>query len=308
MSDAVETMAYRNAVPWHNKGNYIADEPTIEEMTRKAGLDWRVDKKGLYIQGPHYNPLIEVPQHFALVRNTDSKVLGVCGSKFQVVQNAQSMEFFREFVDAGAATLETAGSLHGGQIIWALANLNEDFKATDGDTLRQYVLLMNSHKPGSCLVVKGTSVRVVCANTLAMALNSEKQEYRMSHVRRFDSTQMQMAADLCGMARERVQEFGRNMLALKSMPMDVQRVASWVLELVGETEATRTSNAIMRSYFHAPGAEPGTAWGALNAVTHYADHVAPTRKGNDERRLERAWFGDTARLKQDALDSLLVGV
>jgi phage/plasmid-like protein (TIGR03299 family) len=310
--DEIETMAYRNAVPWHNKGTYVADAPTVEEMTRLAGLDWRVQREEIFVREHGGTPPIMVPDHFALVRDTDRKVLGVCGSKFKPVQNAESMEFFREFVDAGAATLETAGSLRGGQIVWALANLNQDYRHTDGDTLKEYVLLSNSHKPGQSLIVKATCVRVVCANTLAMALNSGKAEFRMSHVRKFDSNMRQLAADACGMARDRVAEFQFNMVALKSLEMDAETVQSWVLALVapGVTglDDSRVARDIMSSYYTAPGAEPGTGWGALNGVTHYADHVAPTRKGDGSRRLERAWFGDTAQLKQQALDSLLVTI
>jgi phage/plasmid-like protein (TIGR03299 family) len=313
MAHEVETMAYRNAVPWHELGTFIEGEPTVEEMTRQAGLDWRVDKAPLITvpDNTTWRVQVPVPDHFALVRDKDDAVLGVCGKDYVPVQNHESMEFFRQFVDAGAATLETAGSLRGGKIIWALANLNDDFMASEGDVLKKYVLLSNSHEPGKSLLVKATAVRVVCANTLAMALGAGNAEFRMRHVRKFDSGARDEALEALGLARGKLAEFHRNATALKNLKMDAAQVEQWILSLVApgatRVDDSRVAKAIMESYYNAPGAEPGTGWGALNAVTHYADHVAPTRKGNESRRLERAWFGDNAALKQLALDTLLVG-
>jgi len=117
MSHEVETMAYANETPWHGLGTPVADNLTPAQMLNAAGLNWQVKKKALVVDELDHT----LTSHYALVRDTDNKILGVCGSDYTPTQNQDVFEFFDKFCKAGDMKMETAGSLHGGKIVWGLA-------------------------------------------------------------------------------------------------------------------------------------------------------------------------------------------
>jgi len=321
MSAEVESMAYRNEVPWHKLGTFVADEPSIEDMTAKAGLDWKIQKRPL-VTAEGFNLLdeswinfdLDVEGFYALVRATDNRVLDIVGSRYVPVQNDEAMEFFREFVEEGNATLETAGSLKGGRYVWCLANLNESFTLKGKDKVKGYVLLASPHEQGKALIIKHTMIRVVCHNTLSLALKGEGAEFRMAHRQSFDFNSIKRAKDILGLAREEVGKFERNARKLKKLKLkekDVIRIIAPIMapkadvdDMVEDFEANATPRmrTIIETYKYAPGADPGTGWGALNAVTYYADHQASRTR---DKRLTNAWFGRTARQKEKVLNALL---
>lgn len=313
MSHEVESMAYTNEVPWHGLGTYVADAPSVEEMIRIAGLDWTVDKKKLITA----HNLVPLKKWFALTRSSDGKVLDVVGSRYTPVQNAEAFEFFKEFVEAGDATMETAGSLRGGHFVWGLANLNQSFNLNGNDEVKGYILVGAPHEQGKSLIIRLTNVRVVCNNTLSLALREVGPEFRMAHRQAFDSSMIETAKQTLGLAREQLREFEQNARILKATPMttkevieicaqimcpelDEEQVAGAVEDL--DKNGTPRLKKILDCYEKAPGAEPGNAWGALNGITYYTDHIASK---NPDNRLSSAWFGDAAKKKERALGALL---
>ncbi len=158
-----------NKTPWHNLGTVIKDAPNIDEVLKLAGLDWTVSMQSLYL-GAHLNSM-HVTQR-AIVRDSDKKVLGFAGNRYNPLQNKDALEFFRPFHDSGEATFETAGSLRGGQKVWILAALQrKEIDLGSGDTVKKFLLLSNGHDGTTGIKVGFTPIRVVCANTLAMAHN-----------------------------------------------------------------------------------------------------------------------------------------
>lgn len=323
MSHKHESSAYKGERPWHGLGETLTGQESLEDAARIAGVDWTVEKRPLFTcavddAGRAIMPAaLGVSGRFALVRNRDNTILDIVGKRYVPTQNLQALEFFREFLHAGDIELETLGSLDNGRYVWGLGRLAHTFDVRQGDTVRSYVLICAPHVEGKALSIRYTSVRVVCWNTLTAALQNANG-FRMCHRREFDARMIAKAKETLGLAAERAQEFeqtARKLAAITLSDADMLRIA---LEITGkasdkldvqallnsekETAVPLVARRIMESYHSAPGAAPGTAWGALNAVTHYADHVASR---TTDARLTQAWMGRTAAMKQQALDLLL---
>ena len=132
MAHEVETMAYANEVPWHGLGARVDQDVSVEEMLKAAGLDWTLLKLPLTAELPDGSSL-PIKDRFALIRDTDKRSMGVCGKVWHPVQPADTLCFMREYVEAGGATLESAGSLRNGRTVWGLAKLKHSFEVKKGD-------------------------------------------------------------------------------------------------------------------------------------------------------------------------------
>ena len=292
----VETMAYTNEVPWHGLGKSFPKPPKVKEMLKGAGLDWGVELRDIYMPG------VDVPIKIAkaLVRDKDNHVLDVVGPSYVPTQNAEAFDFFNEFVNAGGAHMETAGALRGGKFVWGLANLKQQFEVVKGDTIKGYLLVICPHQQGKSLIIKLTTIRVVCMNTLRLAMRGG-QEFRMVHRHKFDKAMQNTAKETLGIARETVDKFADDARRLKKIKMSEDRVKAAVTNVFGEVD--RVVAKVMDCYKNAPGADVGTAWGALNAVTYYVDHIASRTA---DKRLTNAWMGKGDRAKREMFEALLV--
>lgn len=317
MSHEVETMAYAGATPWHGLGEQVEDTFTPEEMGKAAGLDWTVSQHPCFAKIPMEDGThIEVDTgKVALVRDTDKRVLTVSSANWNPLQNHQMLAYFKQFCAQGGAKMETAGSLRHGKHVWALANLGVGFELPGGDKTDGYLLFSNSHEVGKATEVRVTSVRVVCANTIAMALQGgSKSAYKQNHLTEFD---LNRASEVISLARDTMVEqgnFAKKLLTVNLTRKDVMdfmnslisddMLTSADLELFDEDPHAMSPKmqGLMRSYSEAPGATEGNAWGVLNAVTHYVDHGA--RSSSADARLSSAWFGAGSNLKNAAIKKL----
>lgn len=318
MTHEVETMAYTNEVPWHGLG-YRVDKGTttgkgaVERMIKAAKIDWTVEKMPLFMADG--TPVDAA----ALVRSTDNSILDVVGSGYVPIQNHEAFAFFNDFVEAGDATMETAGSLKNGQYVWGLASLGDAFTLKGNDTVKGYVLVGCPHQQGRSLIIKFTTVRVVCNNTLTLALGTSSAktaggvilpEFRKAHRSTFDRAAIKGAQAALGIAREQLDEFEVTARALQKKSMSRQDAIEVLApifapkfdETMTMENLTPRMAQLMDILEKAPGAQPDNAWGVLNAVTYYADHVASR---TDDRRLTQAWFGKTANQKEETLRVLI---
>lgn len=324
MAHAVETMAYykdaaasdkptfngqTGVVPWHGLGVPVEKNISVDDMIKAAGLDWTVSCRPAFVRNDD-GSFTEIKERQALVRDSDNKFFDFSSKAWKPVQNRDAFAFFKQFVEAGEAHMETAGALADGQIVFGLANLNCDHKLSDGDTLKSYVLLANAHKVGQAFVIKPTNVRVVCANTLSTALGAEwgtvtakadaPDTFRMTHYRDFDLAAMEEAREAIGLARDQFGRFAKLANQLKKVGMDRDAILKIISPIYADKvepkdivadfdkHATPTLKKVFGSLHNAPGAEPGSAWGLLNAVTHYEDHVSGR---SPSTRLSSAWLG-----------------
>lgn len=317
MAHNVETMAYTNEVPWHGLGFKVDGKQTVPQMLKAAKLDWRVERRPMFIEAAHEqrsakdNPIHhhEIEGFAALVRDRDNAVFDVVGSQYKPVQNSEAFEFFNEFVTAGKASMETAGSLRGGRIVWGLAALKQSFTLSGSDKVNGYLLCVCPHQQGKSLIFKFTSVRVVCNNTLTLALRAGN-EHRRSHRSEFTADSIEQAKVALGIAREQMDQLHKTAIRLQKLKMTDEKFLSTIIPIFdGDADVAETIKKptpriarILDIYYKAPGAQPGNAWGALNAVTYFADHVASR---SADKRMANAWLGRTANQKEQVLEALL---
>lgn len=313
MSHEVETMAYANEVPWHGLGNNLEPGAPIEDWLVAAGLNWDVAMHPMFAKVG--DEMIRVDNQSALVRSTDHKVLTTASDQWKPIQNREVLEFFRDYAEAGGATLETAGSLHNGRLVWGLANIGHGFTTGNkGDAVKGYVLFAASHQKGKSNSARLTATRVVCANTMAIAMNDDETVYKQSHTNFFD---FGAAKDTMNLAHEGMVQLEMNAKALEQLKLSefdtVRTLAKFfrpelntdakVSDFIADQDAPLTNlHRVLAAVNTAPGATPGNGWGVLNGVTYFLDHVSgPSRDG----RLTSAWFGKGSQVKRDVEEALL---
>ena len=313
-------------LPWHGLGELIPEDKklSIEEGLIAAGLDWDVQLRPLCIAemaaspdpdqiGPlPEDPLagMEVPAN-ATVRSTDNKVLGVVGMRYHPLQNVDAFQWFQPFLDADVAHLHTAGSLHGGSRVWVLSKLNNDpMEITPGDEVNKFMLLSNSHDGTTSIRVGFTPIRVVCANTLAMAHSDTASALlRVKHSKnvRQNLELVRETMDAANSRFEATAEQFRLLARTNVNSADLDKYIKIVLDC-DEKPSTRTKNIIEEivGRFEQPvgndGASlaGGTYWTAYNAVTEYLSY---SRGRNTESRIASLWYGDSMKVNQRALKS-----
>lgn len=306
MAHAVETMAYAGEVPWHGLGVKVIDDLTPEQMMEKAGIDWQVEKRPLsYSNGAM---AMGVPGKSALIRTADGKLLDIVGDNWNPVQNAEAMGFFHEFVMEGNMKMHTAGSLQEGRMVWALAKVDNDFEVFGGDKVESYLLFSNPHQYGKSVDVRFTPIRVVCNNTLTMALDGTKKDMsvQVGHRTEFDSTYVKQAL---GLAEQRMDEYKRLAEFLGDKKYNEDTVKQFFGDVFGTSKVTedklsRTARQAFEVLDTQPGAEyrPGTWWNALNAVTYMTDHELGR---NNDNRVSSAWFGANRTRKVNAVKKVM---
>jgi phage/plasmid-like protein (TIGR03299 family) len=296
-------MAYAGDVPWHGLGTKVPDDLTPNQMLEAANLDWSVEKVPAYANIAGKN--VPIGQS-ALVRSMDNKVLDVVSNDWNPVQNEEAFDFFNEFVAAGDMEMHTAGSLKGGQIVWALAKIKESFELFKGDKIDSYLLFSNFHKYGFSTDVRFTPIRVVCNNTLTLSLNSQVERMaKISHRKVFDPSNVK---DMLGIATDKLAKYKEMASFLGSKKAKEEDIVDYFCRIFPVTgsndkkkEVSKNANIALDILHTQPGAEyaEGTWWQPFNAVTYITDHLAGR---SADTRLASAWYGSNKNLKTKALE------
>lgn len=303
------------AVPWHQLGKIVAVAPTAAEAIKLAGLDWKVEKRKTFFVNNQTEEITEAKGAFAVVRDRDEKYFGQAGATWQPLQNEQAFSFFDPYIQAGEAAYETAGALDGGRRIWILAKLKKDpIEVVKGDLVEKYILLSNRHYAGAAVIALLTPIRVVCANTEAMAFRSAKQMFRASHSNRLVKSMDQLQADIAAAdeAFQQTAEFYKMFSKRNIKQEDFARYVDAVFGFQAISEETRESafrkaqrEAIQKLFEEGRGTDikgvRGTMWGAYNAITEYIQHFQGVKR-TDDKRLQAAWFGNGMELNVRAFE------
>lgn len=298
--DNINSMMYSGAVPWHKKGVKLEKLANSAEAITAAKLDWYVTKEKLYCLGARV-----VEDKFATVRSDTKECLGVVGSVYQPLQNKHAFKFFDDVVGEAGAFYETAGCLGKGERIWLLAKLPDSINVR-GDISDKYLLLTNSHDGTRSVEVLFTPIRVVCQNTLNVALNGGNNIARIRHCAQ-TGDKIKYVRDTVGIIQRNFTEFEQvaNMLSAKMMTKELLNTyLTKTLKTDEQQEkklSTRTSNIIEEIsalFEHGRGNDKvgikHTAWAAFNAVTEYVDY---SRNVKSDTHDESLLFGSGARLK-----------
>lgn len=281
MSANVETMFSVREKPWHGLGIIVKEAPTSADAIRLAGLDWTVVQEPIYT---NFNKVVE--GYRANVRSSDRKVLGVVSDRYKVVQNVDAFSFTDELLGRGVR-YETAGSLQEGKKVWLLARLPREYIIA-GERISPYLVFSNTHDGSGSVKVAITPVRVVCNNTLNLALNTAKRSFSMIHTGNIQD-KIQEAKDTLFMAEEYMDCLGVEFEQLRRQKITDAQVKEYIEQLLPmEKEPTpiqskniiRLREDMMRRYYDAPDLQKvgNNAYRFVNAVSDFATHADPLRR------------------------------
>jgi len=311
----VETMAYAGEKPWHGLGNKLAPQQPIEAWRQQAGMDWKIEESEVrYITGNNKLGVINAfPEQKVLYRSDTRAPLAVVSKRFKVVQPGEVLEFYRDLTSQSGFELETAGVLREGRKFWALARTGQSTTLQGRDKVDGYLLLATACDGTLATTAQFTSVRVVCNNTLRVALGNNNGAVKVPHRSEFDPEAVKRQL---GITVASWDGFVARMKALVERPVDpdtVEGLLRRVLTYAGPDGRAEIVNeqalANVRALYEGGGrgamlpSSRGTAWGLLNSVTEYVDHHRRAR--SDDHRRDAAWFGQGAQLKQRAWDEAM---
>ena len=281
MSANVETMFYIREKPWHGLGIEVQEAPTSADALICAGLDWEVFQKHVYTEDGSF-----ITGYKVNVRSTDNAMLGIVSDRYKVVQNKDAFRFTDDLLGEGV-TYETAGALQGGRKVWMLAKMPQKY-IIGGDEIAPYMVVMNSHDGSSGIKVAMTPIRVVCQNTLNLALNTAKRTWTSKHTENVMS-RVHEARETLMLAEAYMGGLGREIDSLSRIKLSDKKVIGFMQEFFPVTEdmsdVTKKNNLrlledMKRRYWNAPDlANIGkNGYRFINAVSDFATHADPLRK------------------------------
>lgn len=311
----VETMAYAGETPWHGLGNKLTTLQPIDVWKRQAGMDWMIEESEVrYITGSQtVGTIHSFPEQKVLYRSDTKRPLAVVSKRFQVVQPEEVLEFYRDLTEDAGFELETAGVLREGRKFWALARTGQSTTLKGKDQVNGYLLLATACDGSLATTAQFTSVRVVCNNTLQIALGDNRGAVKVPHRSEFNADLVKQQLGITVAPWTRFVAHMKDLVACPVDPDSVEGLLRRVLVYPGQAgkapvvneQAVRSVRALYDG--GARGAQlassRGTAWGLLNSVTEYVDHHRRAR--SEDHRREAAWFGQGAQFKQRAWDELL---
>jgi phage/plasmid-like protein (TIGR03299 family) len=303
---------------WHRLGTVIEQATSSAEAIGLAGLDWHVEQWPVRAFDPHqFGSEARIDEFVANVRTDTRAVIGVVGKRYRVFQNREAFDFMDALVGDKLAMYETAGSLHGGRRVWMLAAIPKEYRAGADDLIKPYVLLTNTHDGSQALRMIPTTVRVVCQNTLNLAMREAGMDgLTVSHHPRLESRIAEARAKL-GIIAARFDKFDEELHAMLAKDLTVTEASGYFRGLAGadvpggsdrqKKNREKVYGQMLVNFDNDRNSLPGmkhTAWAAYNAVSEWADHQRTYRGSNPveklNRRLDSVWFGASHQLKQTA--------
>ncbi|MDR6522172.1 DUF932 domain-containing protein [Variovorax gossypii] len=342
MAHQIEQMAYVGDTPWHRLGHHLPFRQPLEVWAQQAGMDWTIQETPVRFMtdgvpagdepgsGDSLQTLESFAEQKVLYRSDTRAALSVVSSRYQVVQPREVLEFYRDLTEIGGYEMETAGVLKGGRKVWALARTGKQAVLKGNDIVNGYLLLATSCDGTLATSVTPTTVRVVCSNTLTVALDSTSNVIRVPHSTSFDADAVKRQL---GIAVGQWDDFMYRMKLLSERKVKSGEAMQYIERvLYGPMESGRLDGVDVHAApsVDQPPAPPvprgwaarkilelyegkgrgaelsaakGTTWGLLSAMTEFVDHERRAR--SHEYRLDSAWFGQGAALKQRALEQAL---
>lgn len=333
-----DAFAYAGQPAWHRLGTQLLPTDSVDEQRRKAGLDWAVREAETYFRrslGDGNFEFVPFDGKKTLYRSDTGAPLSIMSADdYHPVQPAAIFELYQEIAKAIGATLETAGGLSGGRRIWALLRVNDGAEIVNADRVRPYILLATSYDGTMATIAKFTAIRVVCNNTISMALpeteggknwrghSYERDDTRAGReqiVRILHSTKWteEVARDVrlkLGIAGDAFERFLVESRALAARDLNDAQADEFVAKLlepyyrpstkerarvksIRDTKGYRRIMELFQGGAHGAEMVGKSRWAMLNAVTEFVDHE---RGLSDNTRLESAWFGTGNALKERA--------
>ncbi|WP_262125030.1 DUF932 domain-containing protein [Acinetobacter baumannii] len=341
MAHQIETMAYAGQTPWHGLGNQLTQNQPIEVWAQQAGMDWRIESSDVSYMAENergQNIIMPFSEQRVLYRSDTHAPLSVVSQRFQEVQPRDILEFYRDLTEQSGFELETAGVLKGGKKFWALAKTWQSTALKGKDVSNGYILLATACDGTLATTAQFTSIRVVCNNTLAIALkgqNSSAGVVKVPHSTKFDADKIKQQL---GISVHAWDEHMYEMKQLAQRKVTQQEAAAFFDQVFNansnpayqdniirfnrnnnlnpftpsndnktEPNARAMSKVMTMFNGHGRGAElasaKDTAYGLLCSITEFVDHERRTI--STDHRMDSAWFGAGANIKQRGLEQAL---
>ena len=331
MAHLIETMAYAGQTPWHGLGEHLPEQQSLEVWAEAAGMNWQIQESPVHysIENVHNASMFGTfDEQKVLYRSDTNTALSVVSNRYQVVQPMEVLEFYRDLTEQAGFELETAGVLKGGRKFWALAKTGHSTALKGNDVVNGYLLLATSCDGSLATVAMPTTVRVVCNNTLSIAVNNSENAVKVSHRSVFDADAVKKRL---GVAVSHWDQFMYEMKVLSERKVSTKEANAYFETLLTQTTPQSPDNTPSGLRLLKPSSTPiipneraykklqtmyggqgrgaeltaakNTAWGLLCAVTEFVDHERQAR--STENRLDSAWFGNGAQMKQQALEKAL---
>ncbi len=281
MAANVESMFYVRVAPWHGLGVCVESALSSEEALEKSGLNWNVIQRP--IMTSNYDL---IPGYKANIRDTDNRVLGVVTDRYKVVQNSEAFAFTDSLLGEGVR-YETAGSLQNGKKIWILAKLPDKY-IIEGEQIEPYLVFSSSHDGSGAIKVAMTPVRVVCQNTLNIALSSAKRIWSTVHVGNL-AQKMEEAHNTLLLAEKYMGKLGTEFSRLSKIKLSDSKVMEYIEMLlpmddqptdIHRKNIRRIREDLKIRYFDAPDLKHvgKNAYRFICAVSDFATHAKPLRE------------------------------
>lgn len=312
MAHQLEQMAYVGSTPWHGLGNALTAKQPLEVWAQQAGMAFTIQETPVRYMSETAGALgsiLSFDDQKVLYRSDTKAPLSVVSNRYQVVQPQEILEFYRDLTEISGFELETAGVLKAGRKFWALAKTGQSATLKGKDTLNGYLLLATACDGTLATTAQFTSIRVVCNNTLAVALSNGTGAIKVPHSTAFDP---QSVKQQLGVSVSSWDAFMYRMKILSERKVKSHEAMNYFLRVF--TDPTKTGAGLnnerairkVQELYDGQGkgatlsSAQGTAFGLLNAVTQFVDHERRAR--SPDHRLDSAWFGQGAVIKQKALD------
>jgi phage/plasmid-like protein (TIGR03299 family) len=310
-------MAFVGETPWHGLGNKLPPKQPIEVWQKAAGMDFEIKQtEVLFNAATGDGNLLNLrsnPDATVLYRSDNHDALSVVSKRYKVVQPKDVLGFYRDLVSVGGFELETAGVLKGGKKLWALAKTGQETMLAGSDKVKAYLLLATSCDGSLATTAQFTSVRVVCNNTLQMAVGQQKGAVRVPHSTIFDPAVVKQEL---GLGMSAWDHFMANIKEMSKRPVNKFEAMNYLVNVLGDpaiplNEQPNQKN-IQKVYGLYSGEGKGsklqsskeTVWGLLNGITEFIDHERRAR--SQDYRLDSAWFGQGAAIKQKAFEQAIL--
>jgi len=344
MAHQIETMAFVGQTPWHGLGNQLPQNQPIEVWAQHAGMDWRIESSNVSFMAKNergQSIIMPYEEQRVLYRSDTHTPLSVVSQRYQEVQPKEILEFYRDLTEQSGFELETAGVLKGGRKFWALARTGQSTALKGKDVSNGYILLATACDGTLATTAQFTSVRVVCNNTLSIAIRGQTSGegvVKVPHSTKFDAEKIKQQL---GISIKTWDEHMYEMKQLSQRKVTQQEAAVYFDAVFNNTtmSATDQEESIIQYYLkaasmdkksnsksepngramskvmemfngHGRGAElssaKDTVYGLLCSITEFVDHER--RAMSRDHRLNSAWFGMGATIKQRGLEQALTMV
>lgn len=316
MAHLVENMAYVGQAPWHRLGQQLEPDLPIDSWIIQAGMDWQIHESPVrFIAGQreYLGEIKAFPDHKVLYRSDTQSPLSVVGQNYKVVQPREILEFYRDLTEKSGFELETAGVLKGGRKLWALARTGRSTTLKGKDVTNGYLLLATACDGTMATTAQFTSIRVVCNNTLSVAVGNSTGAVKVPHRSVFDPESVKQSLGITVSAWD---DFTYRLKHLSNRRVKDSEARNYLLRVMADPGNASISKGIERNMgrvlalYEGQGmgadlpSSKGTAYGLLNAVTQFVDHERRAR--SQDNRLDSAWFGQGAALKNKALEEAVL--